>query len=106
MPSVTAVNGDCEGLPTVVAEALATGVPIVSTLHGGIPEIVVNGVTGLLAPERDYEALADALSLLLADENLWQHFHQAALQHVEQHFDLKTQTALLEQIYNGVVATN
>jgi colanic acid/amylovoran biosynthesis glycosyltransferase len=106
MPSVTAVNGDCEGLPTVVAEALATGVPIVSTLHGGIPEIVVNGVTGLLAPERDYEALADALSLLLADENLWQHFHHAALQHVEQHFDLKTQTALLEQIYNGVVATN
>ncbi len=43
------------------------GVPVVSTTHGGIPEMVLNGVTGLLVPERNYEALADALSLLLAD---------------------------------------
>jgi colanic acid/amylovoran biosynthesis glycosyltransferase len=104
VPSVTAANGDSEGLATVLAEALATGVPVVSTTHGGIPEIVVSGVTGLLAPERDHEALADALSLLLADKELWQHFHHAALRHMEEHFDLKKQTALLENIYNGVVA--
>jgi colanic acid/amylovoran biosynthesis glycosyltransferase len=105
VPSVTAANGDSEGLGMVFAEAQAMGVPVVSTAHGGIPEIVVNRVTGILTPERDYESLADALSLLLADQDLWQHFHHAALQHVERQFDLRTQTALLEKVYNKIIAT-
>lgn len=103
VPSVTAADGDSEGLGIVFAEAQAMGVPVVSTSHGGIPEIVLNRVTGLLVPERDYEALAEALSLLIADGDLWQRFHHAARQHIEQHFDLKTQTALLEDIYNKTV---
>jgi len=103
VPSVTAANGDSEGLAIVFAEAQAMGVPVVSTTHGGIPELVVDRKTGLLAPERDYEALADALSGLLADEELWQLFHQAGPQNIEQRFDLKVQTALLEKIYDGVI---
>jgi colanic acid/amylovoran biosynthesis glycosyltransferase len=103
VPSVTAENGDSEGLPTVLAEALATGVPAVSTVHGGIPEIVVDGVTGLLAPERDHVALADALCRLLGDGDLWHDFHRAALKRIESQFDLKRQTALLEEIYSGVL---
>jgi glycosyltransferase involved in cell wall biosynthesis len=104
VPSVTAANGDSEGLGMVFAEAQAMGVPVVSTAHGGIPEIVVNRVTGLLTPERDYEYLANALSLLLGDQDLWQQFHLAALRHVERHFDLRTQTALLEKIYNETIS--
>jgi colanic acid/amylovoran biosynthesis glycosyltransferase len=106
VPSVTAANGDSEGLAIVFAEAQAMGVPVVSTTHGGIPELVVNRKTGLLAPERDHKALADALSLLLADERLWQEFHQAGPRNIEERFDLKTQTAALEHIYTGVVVTN
>ncbi len=103
VPSVTAANGDSEGLGMVFAEAQAMGVPVVSTIHGGIPEVVLNGVTGLLSPERDHESLASALSTLLSDEELWQNFHRASLERIEQYFDLSTQTALLEKIYNNTV---
>lgn len=102
-PSVTAANGDSEGLPTVLAEAHAMGLPVVSTLHAGIPEIVAHGVTGLLAPERDHQALADSLSRLLIDKALWERFHRAALLRIEEHFDLQTQTAILEEIYTGLL---
>lgn len=102
VPSVMATNGDSEGFGIVFAEAQAMGVPVVSTTHGGIPEVVVHRVTGLLAPERDYEALAEALSLLLADADLWQRLRGEALRRMEQRFDLTTQTGLLEKIYDEV----
>lgn len=102
LPSVTAANGDSEGLPTVIAEAQAMGVPVVATTHAGIPEIVVDGITGLLAPERNYEALAEALSVLLADEEKWQSLSDAAVQRMQQHFNLKTQTGLLEDLYSSL----
>jgi colanic acid/amylovoran biosynthesis glycosyltransferase len=104
VPSVTATDGDSEGLGMVFGEAQAMGVPVVSTTHGGIPEIVVHGATGLLVPERDHASLAEALSVLLGDEDRWQQFHFGALRHTEQHFDLRTQTGLLENIYTGVLA--
>jgi colanic acid/amylovoran biosynthesis glycosyltransferase len=103
VPSVTAANGDSEGLGMVFAEAQAMGVPVVSTRHGGIPEVVFDRVTGLLAPERDHEALADSLCLLLGNEDLRRAFRAAGQQHVEQRFDLKRQTALLEGVYNRVL---
>lgn len=98
-PSVTAANGDSEGLPTVIAEALAMGVPVVASAHAGIPEVVIDGKTGVLTPERDYHALADGLSLLLDDQATWERLRSGALQHTEQHFDLKKQTSLLEDLY-------
>jgi colanic acid/amylovoran biosynthesis glycosyltransferase len=61
LPSVTAAEGDKEGTPTVLMEAMATGLPVVSTHHAGIPEVVHDGEHGLLVPERDIDALARAL---------------------------------------------
>ena len=57
-PSVTAADGDAEGLPTVIVEAAASGLPVVATRHSGIPEAVGDGETGFLVPERDAETLA------------------------------------------------
>jgi glycosyltransferase involved in cell wall biosynthesis len=106
VPSVTAANGDSEGLGMVFAEAQAMGVPVVSTAHGGIPEVVVDHATGLLTPERNQQALAEALAVLLVDDGLWQKFHHDAPRHIEQRFDLKAQTALLEDIYTDTLARN
>jgi glycosyltransferase involved in cell wall biosynthesis len=106
VPSVTAANGDSEGLPTVIAEAQAMGIPVVASIHAGIPEILSDGVTGVLASERDFAGLAEGMSLLLRDEAMWQRFHEAALVRIAEHFDLRKQTALLEDIYTRVAASS
>jgi colanic acid/amylovoran biosynthesis glycosyltransferase len=101
VPSVTAANGDSEGLPIILAEAQAMGLPAVSSVHAGIPEMVQNGITGFLLPERDYKGIADALSTLLSDDALWSRFHRAAINRVAEQFDLVKQTEILERIYSG-----
>jgi colanic acid/amylovoran biosynthesis glycosyltransferase len=69
-PSET-VNGDTEGIPNGLIEAMATGLPVVATRHGGIPEAVDDGVSGLLCAERDPAALAAAVERLLADPDFY-----------------------------------
>jgi colanic acid/amylovoran biosynthesis glycosyltransferase len=68
--SVTDFEGNTEGFPVSIAEAMATGVPVVSTRHSGIPEGVLDGVTGLLVEESDVDGMADAFARLLADPAL------------------------------------
>ena len=63
-PSVTADSGDQEGIPNVMKEAMAVGLPVIGTIHGGIPELVENGKTGFLVAERDVDSLADTLVYL------------------------------------------
>jgi len=65
LPSVTAENGDREGVPVSIMEAHATGLPVVSTLHTGIPEVVIDGKTGFLVPEKDTHAMAEMLKELI-----------------------------------------
>jgi colanic acid/amylovoran biosynthesis glycosyltransferase len=68
--SVTADDGDMEGTPVSVMEASAAGLPVVSTLHAGIPEVIVNGETGLLSKEYDLDAMVQNLNLVLSDSDL------------------------------------
>lgn len=63
-PSETAADGDIEGMPVVVVEAMAAGLPVLGTQHSGIPEIVRHGVNGLIVPERDVAGLAQSMVLL------------------------------------------
>lgn len=103
LPSCTAGNGDAEGLGLVLVEAAATGVPVVGTRHGGIPEAVIDGETGLLVPERDAASLADALETLLASATIRRKLGDAARRLARERFDLATQTRELERLYGELV---
>ncbi|NEZ57398.1 glycosyltransferase [Leptolyngbyaceae cyanobacterium CCMR0082] len=103
-PSIIARSGDAEGFGMVFAEAQAMGLPVVSFATGGIPEAVIHGETGLLAPEKDTEQLAKHLLRLLEDTELRQQFAQAGQAHVAANFDLQRNTRQLERIYDEVVA--
>jgi colanic acid/amylovoran biosynthesis glycosyltransferase len=103
VPSITAEDGNAEGLPTVVQEAQAMGLPVVGSASAGIPEAVEHGVTGLLAPERDWVILAMHLKTLFTEDATWRKFSIAARERVCQRFDLKIQTALLENLYDEVI---
>ncbi|HEX2249986.1 MAG TPA: glycosyltransferase [Gemmatimonadales bacterium] len=98
-PCVTAPNGDQDALPTVLLEALALGLPVVSTLVGGIPEIVEDGVEGLLVPERDSLKLADALDRLLTQDDLWWQMSAAGPRKVASTFDQKKTLLQLVEVF-------
>jgi len=97
VPSRTADGGDSEGLPTVIMEAMALGVPVVATRHAGIPEIVSDGVTGMLVTEADAPALAAAITALKDDPDLAGRLRGEAYADVRARFDASRQSALLER---------
>jgi len=91
-------RGASDIFPTVIAEAMATGKPVVSTTIAGIPELVANGENGLLVPPRDARALANAMEQLARDENLRGDFGRAGRLRIEQKFTIeKTIEPLLER---------
>jgi glycosyltransferase involved in cell wall biosynthesis len=102
-PSVTARSGNVETFGIVFIEAQAMELPVVSTTAGGIPEAVENGVTGLLAPEKDSGALAARLYLMLTDRAAWQSFSVAGRERVCRQFELQKQTRILEHKYEEVI---
>jgi colanic acid/amylovoran biosynthesis glycosyltransferase len=108
-PSCTSRDGDAEGgAPVTLIEAQATGMPVVSTRHCDIPEIVVDGKAGHLSPERDVKALAANLErLITAPVSVWEAMGAAARAHIEKHYNVRTQVARLEDLYErltGAVA--
>ena len=98
-PCVVAADGNRDGLPTVLLEACALGTPVVSTPVTGIPEVVRDGETGLLVPERDPRALADALERLLEDGDERVRLARASRSHAETHFDLHRNAASLRDLF-------
>jgi glycosyltransferase involved in cell wall biosynthesis len=103
VPSVPATSGDDEGLGMVIVEAQASGAPVVISRSGGMPETVVDGVTGLVAAPGDEAAFAAHLSVLLGDPARRASFSTAARANVLERFDLGRQTARLETLYDEVV---
>ncbi|MEX2460158.1 MAG: glycosyltransferase [Paenibacillaceae bacterium] len=100
-PSAT-VNGNIEGIPNALKEAMATGLPSVSTNHAGIPELINNNYNGLLVPENNPHALAYALAKLREDSNLCNIFAVRAREMIEERFNLKKQLASQQKIYNSL----
>lgn len=103
-PSVTAETGETEGLPITVLEAQAMAIPVVSTVHSGIPEAVVHGQTGLLAPERDVEALRQCLIEALQNREHGETMGLQAREVILRRFDMKRQIEILENIYSQLVS--
>jgi glycosyltransferase involved in cell wall biosynthesis len=103
VPSVTAKDGDREGLPTVVMETAALGIPIVAFDSGGIGEAVDHGQTGLLCREFDVDSLAQNLALLLSQSDLNKAMGARARKMAEDRFDAEKQARLLEEHYDNVI---
>ena len=98
-PSQTGRDGNQEGIPNSMLEAMASGLPVFATQHGGIPEAVENGVSGVLVPERDHEALARALLNSAEDPAFLSRIARSGAEVVRKNFDLHAQAQRLEDIY-------
>jgi colanic acid/amylovoran biosynthesis glycosyltransferase len=102
-PSTTDRNGDMEGIPVTLMEAMATGMPVVSTWHSGIPELVQNGISGLLVDERDVDGLADAIQRLADQAGDWEEMGRAARERIARDYDLAVQNARLVKRYQRLL---
>jgi colanic acid/amylovoran biosynthesis glycosyltransferase len=100
-PSCT-FNGNIEGIPNALKEAMATGLPCVSTYHAGIPELIQDGYNGLLAPENDSSALCEALARLITNAELCKSFAVLGRRTVEHQFDLTKQLIVQKRLYNSL----
>lgn len=103
VPSLTLSDGMSEAFGNVFTEAQAMGVPVVSYRHGGIPETMAEGETGLLADEGNHEQLAERISRYLTNDGFWQRSRDLGVKWVREHFDVFRQTAKLERIYDEVI---
>lgn len=101
-PSITTKDGDTEGLPMVILEAQSMGLPVISTVHAGIPEAIIDGDTGFLVPEGDMNEIAQRIKLLFCNPNYWSDLSYKGREFVCSNFDLQKQTKKLEAIYQKV----
>lgn len=102
LPSVTASTGDREGLPMVIKEAQACGVPVVTSAHGGATEGILHGETGFAFTEKDVQTLSQHLIQLLGDDELLCSMSDRAQRFVREKFDIKQCTADLETYYDDI----
>jgi len=102
VPSVTAADGDSEGLPTVILEAQSMGTPIVATRHSGIPEGVAENRSALLVAERDVAGMAEAIRFFVERPENVSSFGAAGRAFVEANFDIVSQARGLEDLYDQV----
>jgi colanic acid/amylovoran biosynthesis glycosyltransferase len=104
-PSVTAADGNQDAPVNTLKEAMAMGLPVISTTHGGIPELVADGVSGFLVPERDTDAIATKLLYLIHHPQLWEKMGKAGRARVEEKYDMNKLNDELVAIYQQVMQT-
>jgi colanic acid/amylovoran biosynthesis glycosyltransferase len=102
-PSVTATDGNQDAPVNTLKEAMAMGLPVISTKHGGIPELVEDGVSGFLVPERNADAIALKLTYLIENPELWKTMGKAGRGCVEEKYDMHKLNDELVAIYQQVL---
>jgi colanic acid/amylovoran/stewartan biosynthesis glycosyltransferase WcaL/AmsK/CpsK len=102
--SITDKDGRQDALPNVLKEAMASGLPIISTQYSGIPELVENGVSGFLVPEKDVDTLAEKLCYLIEHPQIWSDLGRAARIRVEEEYDVDRLNNELVKIYRQLLS--
>jgi len=102
-PSVTAGDGDIEGIPVSIMEAMAAGLPVVSTRHSAIPELVADGVSGFLTAERDVARLSCHLMTLAENPALRARMGEAGRDIIAGRFEIGALNTQLEEFYRGLL---
>lgn len=103
LSSLTAPDGDMEGVPVAIMEAMGSGIPVVSTQHSGIPELIEDGCNGLLAAEGSVESLADRLRALIDDPDAAARYVAAARRTIEANFDNRGLNDRLSELLTRLV---
>ena len=103
LSSVTAADGDQEGTPVSLIEAQACGIPVVSSEHAGIGEVVLDHESGFLVPERDIDGLADRIQYLIEHPECWPQMGRHGRQHIEKNYDLGKLNVELARLYQTTI---
>ncbi len=104
--SVTGKDGNQDAPVNTLKEAMVMGLPVIATIHGGIPELVQDGISGFLVPERDSDAIAEKLIYLIKHPEMWSQMGQAGRAYVESNYDINKLNDELVQIYQQVMMNN
>ncbi|MGE7592064.1 glycosyltransferase [Peribacillus frigoritolerans] len=102
LASQTAKNGDIEGIPNALKEAMASGLPVVSTRHAGIPELIEHQRTGYLAPEKNDMELANGIQFFIENPDVWTDYTERARKVIEEKFDVNKQIIEQQRLYSLV----
>lgn len=101
--SIRAGDGDSEGTPVAILEASASGLPVISTRHAGIPDVVVHGETGILVEEKDVEGMAQAMMLLAQNPQLAAQLGRQGRQRIRDHFSMESRIGILWEIIASTI---
>ena len=106
LPSITADDGDMEGVPVVLMEAMAMGLPVVSTRHSGIGELVVDGESGFLLPEKDVAGLVEKMACLIDLPDIYRQMARRGREYVRQHYNITILNGQLQQVFEKLLIDN
>jgi glycosyltransferase involved in cell wall biosynthesis len=104
--SIIANDGDSEGTPVSVLEAQASSLPVIATIHGGIPDVVINGKTGILVKEMDIEGMAAAMIELINNKELAKQMGNLGRQRIKDNFSMETHLNKLNQCIASSISKN
>jgi colanic acid/amylovoran biosynthesis glycosyltransferase len=102
-PSVTAINGNQDAPVNTLKEAMSMGLPVIGTYHGGIPELIEDGISGFLVPERDANEIAKKIIYLIEHPEIWLSMGKAGSSYVQKHYNMHQLNNELVEIYKRVL---